>query len=46
MEIGWPYAILLSCPKREGLADDFVQLGFGFAVAEGEGAREMFPIVR
>jgi hypothetical protein len=31
-------------PEREGLADDFVQLGFGFAAAEGEGAGEMFPI--
>jgi len=28
------------------LADDFIQLGFGFAAAEGERAGEMFPVVR
>lgn len=36
----------LFCPKGERLADDFVQLGFGFAAAEGEGAGEMLPIVQ
>ena len=33
-------------PKGEGLADDFVQLGFRVAAAEGEGEGEMFPVVR
>jgi hypothetical protein len=33
----------LFCPKSEGLADDVVQFGFGFAAAEGEGAGEMLP---
>jgi hypothetical protein len=28
------------------LADDFVQLGFGFAAAESERAGEMLPIVQ
>ena len=33
-------------PEGEGLADDFVQLGLGFAAAEGERAGEMLPIVQ
>lgn len=34
-------------PKRERLADDGVQFGFRVRIAaEGEGAGEMFPIVR
>ena len=32
-------------PKREGLLDDFVQLGFRFAAAEGEAAGEMLQII-
>src|ERR1035437_5353710 len=35
---------LLIFPERNGLADDFIQLCFGFAAAEGEGAGEMVPI--
>ena len=34
------------CPQRMGLADDFVQLGFGIAAAEGEGSGEMSPILQ
>lgn len=33
-------------PKAHGLPDDFVQLLFGGAAAESEGAGEMFPIVQ
>lgn len=29
-----------------GLANDFIQLGFGIAAAEGEGAGEMPPILQ
>ena len=33
-------------PEGNGLADDFVQLGFRVAATEGEGAGEMFPILQ